>query len=461
VQHAHQKGIIHRDLKPSNILVAQHDTVAVPKVIDFGIAKATQGRLTEKTLYTGWTQMVGTPVYMSPEQAEFSGLDVDTRSDIYSLGVLLYELLTGRTPFESKTLLQAGLDEIRRLIREVEPRRPSTRLSSLPEAELDTVARARGEQPPKLIGLVQGDLDWIVMKCLEKNRSRRYEAANGLAQDIVRHLGHEPILARPPSKVYQFQKWARRNKGVFVAGSTVAAAVAMIAVVSTVAAIRERQHSTLLGQSRQQAIERSLELQEGLARQYLQKGQQLAEQRHVAQGLHWMVRAIEGVPPDKRELKQAVADNLVAWSQEWVEPERLQQLDGGLACWAMIPGDQGVLVCTWNGNVTRWSSDLSQVLWTTNVNQSRLWGLALSPDGERFVLGLPEERKGQSRTLADGRLLGELVGHETRILAVTFGPDDQRILTGAWDGTARLRSATTGQQTGPTLKHDLEVKQGN
>jgi len=164
VQHAHQKGIIHRDLKPSNILVTLHDGVPVPKVIDFGIAKATAGRLTDLTVYTELHQFIGTPAYMSPEQAEMSGLDIDTRSDIYSLGVLLYELLTGKTPFDAKELLAAGLDEMRRIIREQEPARPSTRLSTMLEGELTTTARHRQSEAPKLIHLVRGDLDWIVMK---------------------------------------------------------------------------------------------------------------------------------------------------------------------------------------------------------------------------------------------------------------------------------------------------------
>ncbi len=233
IQHAHQKGIIHRDIKPSNVLVTLHDGVPVPKVIDFGIAKATEFRLTDKTLFTAYEQIIGTPTYMSPEQADMSGLDVDTRSDIYSLGVLLYELLTSRTPFDPKKLLQHGLDGMRRTLREQEPQRPSTMVTTLQRTELTATAEHRHAEPPNLISLLRGDLDWIVMKALEKDRRRRYETANGLAMDIRRYLNSEPVLARPPTRLYRFQKLVRRNKVVFAAGSAVAVALFIGMNVST------------------------------------------------------------------------------------------------------------------------------------------------------------------------------------------------------------------------------------
>lgn len=225
IQHAHQKGIIHRDIKPSNVLVTLHDAAAVPKVIDFGIAKATDQQLTDKTFFTAFEQFMGTPAYMSPEQAEMGGLDIDTRTDIYSLGVLLYELLTGKTPFDAKELLGAGLDEMRRTIRERRPVRPSTRLSTMLDAELAAAARHRQAEPPKLIHLIRGDLDWIVMTTLEKERARRYQTANALAMDIQRYLDGEPVLARPPSNWYRFHMLVRRNKLAFASAGAVTAAL--------------------------------------------------------------------------------------------------------------------------------------------------------------------------------------------------------------------------------------------
>jgi tetratricopeptide (TPR) repeat protein len=250
IQHAHQKGIIHRDVKPTNVLVTLHDGVPVPMVIDFGIAKATETKLTDLTLFTAYDQFIGTPAYVSPEQAEMSGLDIDTRSDIYSLGVLLYELLTSRTPFDAKDLLSAGLDEVRRKIRQDEPLRPSTRLSTMMDADLTTVARDHAAEPPRLISLLRGDLDWIVMKCLEKDRTRRFETANGLAADIGRYLNNEPVVARPPSTAYRIQKAFRRNKLVFTAAALVATALVLGLLASALEAVRARRAEQLSEQRR-------------------------------------------------------------------------------------------------------------------------------------------------------------------------------------------------------------------
>src|SRR3989454_10561417 len=212
IQHAHQKGIIHRDIKPSNVMITLYDGKPVPKVIDFGVARATEQKLTERTLFTQYGTMVGTLEYMSPEQAEMSALGADTRSDIFSLGVLLYELLTGTTPLSHKTMKEAAHAEILRMIKEEEPPKPSTRLSDSGEA-LASISANRHMEPAKLTKLVRGELDWIVMKCLEKERNRRYETANGFAADVQRYLADEPVQACPPSAGYRLRKFVRRNKG--------------------------------------------------------------------------------------------------------------------------------------------------------------------------------------------------------------------------------------------------------
>jgi serine/threonine protein kinase len=254
INHAHQKGIVHRDIKPSNVLVTLHGEMAVPMVIDFGIAKATQGKLTDKTLFTRFNQLIGTPAYMSPEQVGLSGLDIDTRSDIYSLGVLLYEMLSGCPPFDPKTLLSAGWDEMRRIIREVDPPRPSLRLSTATEEEHDRIQTRQGVPPQKLGRILRGELDWIVMKAMEKDRERRYETANAFADDIKRYLANEPVLAAAPGAGYRFRKFARRNKVALSVALIIAVSLFSATAVSSLWAIRatkaEQRVSGLLDEAR-------------------------------------------------------------------------------------------------------------------------------------------------------------------------------------------------------------------
>ena len=254
IQHAHQKGIIHRDIKPSNVMITMHDDRAVPKVIDFGVAKATEHRLTEKTLFTTYAQMIGTPAYMSPEQAQMSGLDVDTRSDIYSLGVLLYELLVGRPPFDPKELRSCGYEEMCRRIREEEPVKPSTRLSTLTDVEETAVARHRHCDRIRLIRQLHGDLDWIVMKALEKDRTRRYETASAFRQDVQRFLDDDPVTAVAPSMAYRLRKFASRNKLIFAAVSAIAAALLLGITIASWQAIRANHSARLADHKTQEAI---------------------------------------------------------------------------------------------------------------------------------------------------------------------------------------------------------------
>ena len=253
VQHAHQKGIIHRDLKPSNILVAPYDDKPVPKVIDFGLAKAMHHSLTEKTLHTAHETVLGTPIYMSPEQAQLNNLDVDTRSDIYSLGVLLYELLTGTTPLEKRRLKEAAWDEVRRIIREEEPPRPSTRLSTIDA--LPSLAACRHTEPASLTKQLRGELDWIVMKALEKDRGRRYDTANGFANDLQRYLAGEAVLAVPPSASYRLRKFARKNRAALMTAAVIALLLVAGAAVSGWQAVRASEARDLAEVKRQEAVD--------------------------------------------------------------------------------------------------------------------------------------------------------------------------------------------------------------
>ena len=310
VQHAHQKGIIHRDIKPSNVLVTLQDGRPVPKVIDFGVAKAINQQLTQETLFTRFAEMIGTPLYMSPEQAEMTSLDVDTRSDIYSLGVLLYELLTGTTPFDKNRLKKAAYDEIRRIIREEEPAKPSTRISTLGDTS-GAVASHRHADPHGLSRLVRGDLDWIVMKALEKDRTRRYETANGLAADVERHLADEPVLACPPSAAYRFVKFARRNRVAFTMSMVVLAAVLLGTVGSVTQAIRAT-HAERLAQSRLQT-ETTARADAERARQSEADERQIAEaQRSEAEKMRKQAEA------NSRQARGAVDDMYTQVAEKWL-----------------------------------------------------------------------------------------------------------------------------------------------
>jgi hypothetical protein len=325
IQHAHQKGIIHRDIKPSNILVTHHDGVPVPKVIDFGIAKAIEGKLSELTLFTAYEQLIGTPAYMSPEQAEYSGLDVDTRSDIYSLGVLLYELLTGKTPFDGKELVKSGLDEMRRTLRETEPQRPSNILTTLHGTELRATAEHRHAEAPKLISLLKGDLDWIVMKALEKDRTRRYETANGLLMDVERYLNNEPVVARPPSRLYRFQKLVHRNQVVFAAGGIVAVTLILGFGLSSWMFFREkeaRHQQASLRVKAEQSEKREAELRhQAEARENINQAAIYVSQEKYEEA-NRLLEAVK-MPPPKPSLDGVSAYRLVGdWlgtHQRWTE----------------------------------------------------------------------------------------------------------------------------------------------
>ena len=309
IQHAHQKGIIHRDLKPGNILVAEYDHRAVPKVIDFGVAKATSQTLTDKTMFTQLGQIVGTLEYMSPEQAKRNQLDVDTRSDIYSLGVLLYELLTGDTPFDRQRLRSAAFDEMLRIIREEEPSKPSTKVSS--SQSLPSIAAHRRIEPSRLGSTIRGELDWIVMKALEKDRARRYETASKFAEDVQHYLNDEPVVACPPSAAYRFRKFARRHRGSLIAAAVVAAFLLSGVVAATTYALQQRelanQRAALVREREQARRETESQLYNALLRQSaaLRQSRRIGYRSEVLKSLHEAV-ALDVPETDLDEIRDQV-----------------------------------------------------------------------------------------------------------------------------------------------------------
>ena len=413
IQHAHQKGVIHRDIKPSNILVTLHDGVPVPKVIDFGIAKATQQELTDKTLYTQLQQFIGTPAYMSPEQAEMSGLDIDTRSDIYSLGVLLYELLTGRTPFDAKELMSLGIDAMRKTIREKEPVRPSTKVATLQGEELSTTAARHSVEAPKLISLLRGDLDWIVMKCLEKDRTRRYETANGLAADLKRHLNNEPVVARPPSTAYRFQKAFRRNKIMFAAGTAIAAALLVGIIASTWQSVRatRAKHEALAAKAQAVAAQASESVQrqkaEANAQQALAAQAEETKLREQAQAEELAARQ-RAYASDMNVAAEAFAGNNLGRALDLLNRQRPQ------------PGQKDLRGWEWR---YLWQQTRSDATFTLCQESSEIFSLAVSPDGSLLAAGMRDQGGLAVWDLRKRQVLIHLANKE-RLVRAAFSPTE-------------------------------------
>jgi eukaryotic-like serine/threonine-protein kinase len=402
IQHAHQKGIIHRDIKPSNILVTLHDSTPVPKVIDFGIAKATEQRLTDKTLFTEFQSFIGTPAYMSPEQAEMSGLDIDTRSDIYALGVLLYEVLTGTTPFDARELMALGIDGVRKTIREKEPARPSTRLSTMLNADLTVTAQRRRTEAPKLIHSLRGDLDWIVMKCLEKDRTRRYPTANDVVADVQRFLEGETVLARPPSNVYLLQKFLRRHRRAVAAAVIIAVTLLAGITVSTWQAVRATIAERNAGnaQKMESGLRKRAERQSAAAR----LNEYVADMNLVQQSLaaENYGRAVQLLGKHQR-----AGGEIDVRGFEWRYLWQLTRGDERTELGSMGEPVQSVAVSP-NGEFIAAGSEHKLNIWNARTKEiivSRDHGatsLAFAPDGKHLLMTSPSER-GEMPTRMDMR----------------------------------------------------------
>ncbi|SPE51249.1 putative Mitogen-activated protein kinase kinase [Verrucomicrobia bacterium] len=511
IQHAHQKGVIHRDIKPSNILVTVNEpgSPGVPKVIDFGIAKATQGRLTDQTLFTAFEQFLGTPAYMSPEQAAMTTLDIDTRSDIYSLGVLLYELLTSKTPFDTQELLRAGLDEMRRTIREKEPIRPSTRLGAMRDADLTTVANHRQTEAPRLVHTLQGDLDWIVMKALEKDRARRYETANGFARDVQRYLADEPVVARPPRKLYLLQKLVRRNKLAFAAVASVTVALLLGLGLSTWLFAKEKRARNNEAQLRVQAQASenhargeaehaqasSTEAKMTLEASDFSQAVRLSSEGNYADALPYLARILSANPTNNAALTRlatlltyhswmvpAVILNHSNWvySAEFSRDgkrivtasydftARVWDAQTGLALTGPLnhegwlesaefsPNGKWVLTGSHDGNAWVWDAQSGQPVRGPLKHGGPIHRAHFSPDGTRIVTA-SEDGTARVWDALNGQPLAGVLEHGGIVQSAQFSPDGKRIVTASFDNTARVWDAQSGLPlTGP-LRHDRTV----
>ncbi len=454
VQHAHSKGIIHRDLKPSNILVGYDgDGHARPKIIDFGIAKALNQQLSEHTIFTNRGQLIGTPEYMSPEQAEMSGTDIDTRADVYSLGVLLYELLTGVRPFD---LRHAATVEIQRVIRKVEPPRPSTRLSSLTsgtgDSEMTTqIVSARRTDARSLSGILRRDLDWVVMRSLEKDRERRYDTANALAAELNRYLEGEAVQAGPPSAGYRLGKFLRRNKGPVIGVAAVIAALVLGIIGTGIGLVWANAEAEIARKAEQEqtrlAIEASQERDEAQAarleaedaRRTIEYNSYVANVQMAQASLE--MRLFERVP----ERLEAAPPQYRGWEWSWLDARRdvsLAELTGhtGWVTSASFSPDGARIVTASDDNTARvWDAATGESLAELTGHTDGVTSASFSPDGARIVTA--SDYTARVWDAATGETLAELTGHTGLVYSASFSPDGARIVTGSWDSTARVWDA--------------------
>jgi WD40 repeat protein/serine/threonine protein kinase len=459
VQHAHQKGIIHRDLKPSNILVTDSNGEIIPIVIDFGVAKATQAPLTEQAVVTHPGQVMGTLAYMSPEQASLGTLDIDTRADVYSLGVVLYELLTGQTPFDTTRLLKVGQHAILKAIREDEPAKPSTKLGTLGSQELCTLAQQRRVEPAKLNRLVRGELDWIVMKCLEKDRTRRYGTANGLAADVQRYLNNEPVMARPTSRAYRLQKLVSRNKLAVSAGGIVAGALILGSAVSTSLYLKERTARQHAAVAERNAEAQSAISSDALSRLRIQFGEIASERGKPGAQLSYLAAILRNHPTN-----QLAMDRLLAAlaHRDYCLPVCPPITHLGDVNTAEFSRD-GTLVATGSADCRAavFDSRSGRLFAGPMDHKKEVVQVHLSPDNTLLltcsndkVAHLWDARPGPP---GENRLRAELGGHSNAVVCAEFNRDGTRALTASLDGTVRVWEISDPPRLLSILSHPTNV----
>ncbi|MCA9192687.1 MAG: serine/threonine protein kinase [Planctomycetales bacterium] len=450
IQHAHQKAVIHRDLKPSNILVGVHDTTPVVKVIDFGVAKAIGSKLTDSTLYTSFNQLVGTPLYMSPEQAGQSSLDIDTRSDIYSLGVLLYELLIGSTPFDSLTLKHAGHDEMRRMIREVDPPRPSARISTLNAANLSTIAENRHLEPRRLSRMLRGELDWIVMKALEKDRNRRYATAGALSADIDRFLRHEPVDAGPPSKRYRMLKFARRHRVPLL---VLACFVLMFTAASFISlrSAAEAHRADRIAASRlesEQALRLALQERERLlSLQLYASDLTTAWNAWIGGDQQRCLQMLGRHRPTNGNSEQDMREFAWHYLAERASDQPLTFSGHQSPILAADVSPDGRIIASSDraGSVRIWQADTASQIIEWNYSNQEVTAVAFSPDG-RWLATCGQDATVRLWSVDSWEEHACYTKHEHTVMRVTWSPDGRRLASSCRGGEIRIWDTTTGNE---------------